>query len=335
MVDLQDAVIVDAVRTPIGARHGQLSGWHPVELAAEILRALATRNGIEPGLIEDVIMGCVSQVGAQGANVGRNAVLAAGWPESVPATTVDRQDGSSQQAAHFAAQGIMAGAYDIVIAAGVEVMSVVPMGASLMVKDAGQPFPESMQARYASDGGLQPQGIAAEGIADRWNLSRAQLDGYAVSSHRRAAHARDEGRFEREILPVAEKILDRDVGRIVETGTMVVSDDGIRDCDVESLGALKPAFRPDGKITAANSSQISDGAAGLLIMSESRAADLGLRPRARFHTFALAGVDPISMLTGSIPATDAALERAGLSVEDIDVFEVNETFASVVLAWAE
>lgn len=332
---MENAVIVDAIRTPMGKRNGQLSGWHPAELAAEVLGALADRTSLDPVLVDDVIMGCVMQVGAQSINVGRNAVLSAGWPESVPSTTIDRQCGSSQQSAHFAAQGIMAGAYDVVVAAGVEVMSLVPMGASVMVKDVGQPFPQPMQDRYADVGGLQPQGIGAEMIADNWSLSRADLDAYGLSSQQRAARARDEGRYDNEILPVAEKILDREAGRVVETGQTVTTDGGIRQSTLEKLASLKPAFRPDGKVTAGNSSQITDGAAGLLIMSETKAKQLGLRPRARFHTFAVAGVDPITMLTGPIPATTKVLERSGLSMDDIDVFEVNEAFASVVLAWAK
>jgi acetyl-CoA acyltransferase len=332
---MENAVIVDALRTPLGKRNGQLSGWHPAELAAEVLRALAERSDLDPGLVDDVIMGCVMQVGAQSLNIGRSAVLSAGWPESVPSTTIDRQCGSSQQSAHFAAQGVMAGAYDIVIAAGVEVMSLVPMGASITVRDAGQPFSASMVDRYAEVGGLQPQGVGAEMIADQWGISRSELDEYGLLSQQRAARARDEGRYEAEILPVAEKILDRDAARVIETGQLVTTDGGIRESTLEQLAALKPAFRPDGKVTAGNSSQITDGAAGLLIMSEAKAAELGLRPRARFHSFALAGVDPVTMLTGPIPATAKVLERAGLAMGDIDVFEVNEAFASVVLAWAQ
>ncbi len=331
---MQNAVIVDAVRTPMGKRNGQLSGWHPAELAAEVLKALAERNNLDPNVVDDVIMGCVMQVGAQSLNVGRNAVLTAGWPEAVPATTIDRQCGSSQQSAHFAAQGVMAGAYDVVVAAGVEVMSLVPMGASLMVDNVGSAFPETMQERYADQGGLVPQGIGAEMIADKWGISREQLDAFAVSSQQRAAQARDEGRFDNEIIPVAEKVLDRDNNRVVETGEMVTTDGGIRESTVEKLASLKPAFIPDGKVTAANSSQITDGAAAVLIMSEDKANELGLKPRARFHSFALAGVDPITMLTGPIPATTKVLERSGLGMDDIDVFEINEAFASVVLAWA-
>ncbi|MEM8924333.1 MAG: thiolase family protein [Actinomycetota bacterium] len=331
---MENAVIVDVLRTPMGKRNGQLSGWHPADLAAEILKGLAERNNLDPALVDDVIMGCVMQVGAQSINVGRNAVLSAGWPESVPSTTVDRQCGSSQQSAHFAAQGVMAGAYDIVVAAGVEVMSLVPMGASVMVKDVGSPFSAPIEARYADVGGLQPQGIGAEMIAEKWGITREDLDAYGVMSQQRAARARDEGRYENEILPVAEKILDRENGKVIETGEMVTTDGGIRESTPEKLASLKPAFLPDGKVTAGNSSQITDGAAGMLIMSESKAAELGLTPRARFHSFALAGVDPVTMLTGPIPATTKVFERSGLSMDDIDVFEVNEAFASVVLAWA-
>jgi acetyl-CoA acetyltransferase family protein len=332
---MEHAVIVDALRTPMGKRNGQLSGWHPAELAAEVLRALAERNDLDPALIDDVIMGCVMQVGAQALNVGRNAVLSAGWPESVPATTIDRQCGSSQQSVHFAAQGVMAGAYDVVVAAGVEIMSLVPMGASLMAKDVGGPFPPTVTERYADLGGMQPQGIGAEMIADQWDLSRQDLDRYGLQSQQRASRARDEGRFDAEILPVAEKILDREAGRVAETGRQVTIDGGIRDTDLDKLASLKPAFRPDGMVTAGNSSQITDGAAGLLITSETAAAQLGLRPRARFHSFALAGVDPVTMLTGPIPATAEILDRSRLTMDDIDTFEVNEAFASVVLAWAQ
>ncbi len=330
---MEDAVIVDAVRTPMGKRNGSLSGWHPADLAAEMLKALAQRNNLDPGSIDDVIMGCVMQVGAQAVNIGRNAVLTAGWPESVPATTIDRQCGSSQQSAHFAAQGVMAGAYDIVVAAGVEVMSLVPMGATVLDSTLGDPFTAAMNQRYAEDGGLVPQGIGAEMISDRWNLSRLELDAFALQSQQRAARARDEGRFDAEIVPVAEKILDRENHRVLVTGEMVRTDGGIRQSTAESLAALKPAFIPDGKVTAGNSSQITDGASAVLIMSAGKARELGLRARARFHAFAVAGVDPVTMLTGPIPATTKVLDRAGLTIADIDVFEVNEAFASVVLAW--
>jgi acetyl-CoA acyltransferase len=328
------AVIVDAVRTAGGKRNGKLSGWHPADLASETLTALAQRNDLDPALVEDVIMGCVMQAGAQSVNVARNAVLAAGWPEEVPGTTIDRQCGSSQQAAHFAAQAVMAGAHDIVVAAGVEVMSQVPMGASIGDGKFGFPFGPKVGLRYADLGGLVPQGESAERIADKWGISREQLDAFSAESQRRAAQATAEGRFDNEIVAVRSIHRDKETGDISESDELVTADEGIRpDTTVDSLGKLKPAFRPDGKITAGNSSQITDGASAVLIMSEEKANALGLRPRARFHTFALAGVDPIMMLTGPIPATHKVLEKAGLSVDDIDLFEVNEAFAPVVLAW--
>ncbi len=328
------AVIVDAVRTAGGKRNGKLSGWHPADLAAETLAALVERNKIDPAQVDDVVMGCVMQVGAQAVNVGRNAVLAAGFPESVPATTIDRQCGSSQQAAHFAAQGVMAGAYDIVIAAGIEVMSLVPMGSSVMVRDAGAPFGPRVMERYAAAGGLVPQGISAEMIADQWGLSREDLDAYGARSQQLALKAAEEGRFDREILPVRVKARDRDTGNIIESDDLLTRDEGIRPgTTVETLANLKPAFKQDGKVTAGNSSQITDGASACLIMSEEKANQLGYTPRARFHAFALAGVDPITMLTGPIPATAKVLERAKLSMDDIDLVEINEAFASVVLAW--
>ncbi len=322
------AVIVDAVRTPGGKRNGKLKNWHAVDLASEALKAIASRNNLDPALVDDVIMGCVSQTGEQAFNVGRNAVLAAGWPESVPATTIDRQCGSSQQALHFAAQGVMAGSYDIVVAAGVEAMSRVPMGAS-MGKDAGFPFGPRVVARYEPVGGLKNQGIGAEMIADQWGISREDLDEFSVESHRRAARATAEGRFEREIIPV---YLRDENGEA--TDELMTADEGIRaDSSVETLARLKPAFKDDGKVTAGNSSQITDGASAVLIMSEEKARELGYIPRAKFHSFALAGVDPVTMLTGPIPATRKILERAGLTLDDIDLVEINEAFASVVLAW--
>ena len=322
------AVIVDAVRTPGGKRNGKLKNWHAVDLASEALKALASRNNLDPVLIDDVIMGCVSQVGEQTFNVGRSAVLAAGWPESVPATTIDRQCGSSQQALHFAAQGVMSGAYDIVVAAGVEVMSRVTMGSSIGT-DAGWPFGPRVAARYEPVGGLKNQGIGAEMIADQWDVSREDLDAFSAESHRRAAQATTEGRFEREIVPVYVR---DDEGH--DTDELMVADEGIRpDSSVATLANLKPAFKVDGKVTAGNSSQITDGASAVLIMSEERAKELGYTPRAKFHSFALAGVDPVTMLTGPIPATKKVLEKAGLTLDDIDLIEINEAFASVVLAW--
>jgi acetyl-CoA acyltransferase len=325
------AVLVDAVRTAGGKRNGKLSGWHAADLAAEVLNALVTRNNLDPELIDDVIMGCVSQVGNQGLNIARNAVLGAGWPESVPGTTVDRQCGSSQQAAHFAAQGVIAGAYDIAVAAGVEVMTQTPMGSTMT--PGSIPFGHKVLARY-TDPGLVPQGIGAEMIADKWGITREDLDAFGAESQRRAVVATEEGRFENEIVGVKEKRIDKETGNLVESDELVLRDEGIRaDTTVETLANLKPAFKPDGKITAGSSSQISDGASAALIMSEEKAKQLGLTPRARFHTFALAGVDPVTMLTGPIPATAKALEKANMTIDDIDLFEINEAFASVVLAW--
>jgi acetyl-CoA acyltransferase len=328
------AVIVDAVRTGGGRRNGKLSGWHPADLAAETLRALVERNDLDPARVDDVIMGCVMQIGAQGVNVARNAVLAAGFPESVPATTIDRQCGSSQQSVHFAAQGVMAGAYDIVIAGGVEVMSLVPMGATMLAPGTGFPFGPKMMARYEPAGGLVPQGISAEMIAERWDLSRTDLDAYGARSQQLAQAATLAGRFDREIISVAVKKRDRETGQVIEPDEELTRDEGIRpETTVETLATLKAAFKADGKVTAGNSSQITDGASATLIMSEERAAALGYTPRARFHSFALAGVDPVLMLTGPIPATGTVLERAKLSLDDIDLIEINEAFASVVLAW--
>ncbi len=322
---MQEAVIVDAIRTPGGKRNGKLSGWHPVDLAAHVLKALQERNNLDPEMVDDVIMGCVSQVGEQSLNIGRNAVLAAGWPETVPSTTVDRQCGSSQQAMHFAAQGVMAGAYDIVVAAGVEVMSRTPMGASVVEGKLGMPFPDSMQTRYAETG-LPPQGIGADMIADEYGITREDLDAFGAQSQQRAEKATAEGRFENEIIPVPVVVGDAE--------ELMTTDEGIRPgTTAEGLAKLKPAFKEDGKITAGNSSQISDGASAVLIMSAEKAKELGLKPRARFHSFALAGTDPVTMLKGPIPATKKILEKTGLSIDDIDAFEVNEAFASVVLAW--
>jgi acetyl-CoA acyltransferase len=317
------AVIVDAVRTPLGRRNGKLKEWHPVDLAAHTLRALVDRTGLDPALVDDVLMGCVSQVGEQGVNIGRNAALAAGFPETVVGASIDRQCGSSQQALHFAAQGVIAGAYDVVIAAGVESMTRVPMGASLL--PGSNPWGHALLERYP---GLVPQGISAELIAEKWGISREANDAFSVESHRRAARATDEGRFEHEIVPVAVVVDDA-----AETMTR---DEGIRpDTTVEKLATLKPAFKEDGVITAANSSQITDGAAAVLVTSEERAAALGLRPRARVHAFALAGVDPVLMLTGPIPATSKILERTGMTLDEIDLVEINEAFAPVVLAWEQ
>ena len=321
---MPNAVIVDAVRTPGGKRGGQLKNWHAVDLASEALKAIQERNDLDPALVDDVITGCVMQVSEQSLNVGRNAVLAAGWPESVPATTIDRQCGSSQQALHFAAQGVMSGAYDIVVANGVEAMTRTPMGSSV-VRELGFPFGPRVMSRFH----LVSQGEGAEMIADQWGISREQLDEYSVESHKRAARATEEGRFEGEIIPI--EIRDEE-GK--GTGETMTRDEGIRpDSSVDTLGKLKPAFREDGKVTAGNASQITDGASAVLVMSEEKAKELGLTPRARFHAFALAGVDPVTMLTGPIPATKKILERNNMTLDDIDLVEINEAFASVVLAW--
>ena len=315
---MRDAVIVAAVRTPVGKRNGGLSGVHPVDLSGQVLQALAARTGIDPALVDDVIWGCVSQVGEQTFDIARNAVLAAGWPESVPGVTVDRQCGSSQQSVHFAAAGVIAGQYDVVVAGGVESMSRVPMGSSV---NGAWPFGESFRARY--DGVAPNQGVGAEMIAERWELSRTQLDEYSLASHEKAATAQDDGRFDEQIVPVT-----------IPDGTQVSKDEGIRrGGTVESMANLKPAFRPDGVITAGNSSQISDGSAALLIMTSAKAAELGLTPLARIHTAVLAASDPVIMLTAPIPATAKALERSGLSIDQIGAFEVNEAFAPVPLAW--
>jgi acetyl-CoA acyltransferase len=326
-----NAVIVDAVRTPGGKRNGRLSGWHPVDLSALTLNTLIERNGIDPAVVDDVIIGCVGQVGAQGFNIARNAVLAAGFPETVPATTVDRQCGSSQQSIHFAAQGVMSGSYDVVIAGGVEAMSLVPLGATISQPAFGSPFSESLMKRYD----LVPQGISAEMIAEKWSLSREELDLYSLRSHQLAAAATEAGHFKSELIPLASRSRDRETGVLSDYGPELFVDEGIRaDTTLERLSALKPAFKADGgKVTAGNSSQITDGAAAVLIMSEERAAELGCTPRARVVAMTVAGADPVMMLTAPIPATENVLRRAGLRLADIDLVEINEAFASVVLAW--
>ena len=322
---MHEAVIVDVVRTPAGRRNGKLKDWHPTDLGAHVLKALQERNDLDPSIVDDVVTGCVSQVGEQAFNIGRSAVLAAGWPESVPATTVDRQCGSSQQAIHVAAQGVMAGAYDVVVALGVEIMTTTPMGASGAKGELGMPFGPKVFERYAETG-LPPQGIGADMIADEYGITREDLDAFSAQSQQRAARATAEGRFENEIVPVPVEI-DGEI-------EMFVHDEGIRpDTTSETLANLKPAFDENGKITAGNSSQISDGAAAVLIMSREKADELGLKPRARFTGFALAGTDPVTMLKGPIPVTEKVLAKTGLSVDDIDLFEINEAFASVVLAW--
>jgi len=320
----REAVIVGALRTAIGRRNGRLKDWNPVDLMGEVLSGLVQRAGIDPALIDDVVIGCVSQVGEQSLNIARNAVLAAGFPETVPGTTVDRQCGSSQQAIHFAAQGVISGAYDIAIGGGVESMSRVPMGSNT-VNGPGVPFGPRMIKRY--DNGLVHQGISAELLAKKWEISREELDAFSLESHRRAARATAEGRFTSQILPI--EVTNED-----GTTSIFDKDEGIRpDTSMEKLASLKPSFKPDGMITAGNSSQISDGAAAVLIMERGVAERLGLKPRARFVSFALAGADPIYMLTAPIPATAKVLRKAGLTLDQIDLVEINEAFASVPLAW--
>jgi acetyl-CoA acyltransferase len=317
----RDAVIVEAVRTPLAKRDGKLKDWHPVDLLAEVLNETVARSGVDAALIDDVICGCVSQIGEQSLNIGRNAWLAAGLPEEVPATTVDRQCGSSQQAAHFAAQGVISGAYDVAIACGIEHMTRVPMGTS--AQHQGFPFSDRLMSRY--EGGLVPQGISAEIISERWELTREDLDRFGARSHELAGKATTEGAFKNEIFPIKVD---------TEAGTELFdTDEGIRTPNLAKMASLPPAFKEGGVVTAANSSQITDGASAVLITTPEKAEALGLTPRARFVSFALAGTDPVTMLTGPIPATRKALERAGLSLDDIDLVEINEAFASVVLAW--
>jgi len=342
------AVVVDAVRTAVGRRNGKLAGWHPVDLAAEVLVGLLERNDLDPGQVDDVILGCVSQTGEQGLNVARNAALAAGFPDSVPGTTIDRQCASGQQAVHFAAQGVAAGAYDLVVAGGVESSSRVPMGTTT-VKGPGLPFGPRVVQRFQPAGGLVPEGVAAEAVAEQWGLSRHDLDDYSLASHRRAARAAAEGRFDREIVSVVvddgrAKIAfrtDEGIGGTrPRTGSGATTGPGLRAgpgagaTTLESLRALKPTFRPGGCITAGNSAPAADGAAAILVASEETAVRLGLVPRARFVSFAVVGVDPVIMLTGPIPATTAVLGRAGLALDQIDRIEIHEAFAAVVLAWA-
>ena len=322
---MTEAVIVDAVRTPLGKRNGALSNIHPVDLSGNILRALAARTGIDPAVVDDVIWGCVNQVGDQAAQVGRYAVLAAGWPESVPASTVNRACGSSQQAIDFAAAMVRSGQCDVIVAGGVESMSRVPLGAG---RDLGRPFGPRVRARYAAPlaeysfpNGDFNQGIGAELIAQQWNLTRRDLDEYSAESHARAATAVDSGAF-------------RDQVASIEGAPAFVDDEGIRrGTTVETLAGLKPSFVQDGIVHAGNSSQISDGAGALLITTPERAKELGLTPIARYVGGAVAGSDPIMMLTAPIPATEKVLKRTGLSLSDIGTFEVNEAFASIPLAW--
>ncbi|MDP8955563.1 MAG: thiolase family protein [Actinomycetota bacterium] len=330
---MREAVIVEAVRTPIGKRNGSLKDTHPVDLLAEALKEVVGRAGVDPGQIEDNITGCVSQVGEQSINVGRNGWLAAGFPETIPSTTVDRQCGSSQQSIHFAAQGVMAGAYDLVVASGVENMTRVPMGSSMMGQN---PFGQQMFARY--EGKIVPQGISADLIASKWSITREDSDDFAYRSHLRAAEATKNGYFKREILPL--KVTGGEGEQV-----LLDYDEGIRfEPNREKMGTLAPAFQNptfeemfpgqlNWTVTAGNSSQISDGASAVLIASREKAEQLGVTPRGRFLSFSLAGDSPILMLTAPIPATKRVLERAGLTLEDIDVVEINEAFASVVLAW--
>ncbi|MHB8330237.1 MAG: thiolase family protein [Acidimicrobiales bacterium] len=318
------AVIVDAVRTPVGRRGGRLSGWHPADLAAQPLRALVERNDLDPALIEDVVMGCTMTVGEQAMNIARNAAMAAGLPESVPGTTVDRQCGSAQQAIHFAAQAVVAGAMDVAIGAGVECMTRVPIGATTD-RGPGEAYGPLYRERFE----LVHQGQCADEIARRWNVTRADMDALALESHRRAVRAQDEGRFVGELLPLQARVVGAENG-----DELLGFDEGVRrDTSIEKLAALSPAFAEDGRVTAGTSSQISDGAAAVLVMSEERANSLGLRPRARFHTFAVAANDPQIMLTATIPATRMILEKSKMRLDDFDVIEINEAFASVVLAW--
>jgi acetyl-CoA acyltransferase len=313
----RDAVIVEAVRTPVGRRNGAYSDTHPVDLSAHILESLAERTGIDPAVVDDVVWGVVGQVGEQALNVGRNAVLAAGWPETVPGTTVDRQCGSSQQAVHFAAAGVLSGQYDVAVAGGVEHMTHVPMGASIGA-NAGFPLGPRFLARY--EGQQINQGLGAELIAERWGFTREQVDEFSLASHQKAAAAIDSGAFAKQYAVVP--------------GTGLESDEGVRrETTLEKLAGLKPAFKEDGVITAGNSSQISDGSGALLITTSEKAAELGLKPLVRLHSFALAGDDPVIMLTAPIPATAKVLKKSGLSISDIGAFEINEAFAPVPMAW--
>ncbi|MCV7255938.1 thiolase family protein [Mycobacterium hackensackense] len=316
---MAEAVIVEAVRSPVGKRNGALSGVHPAELSAQVLNGLVQRAGIDPGLVDDVIWGCVMQAGEQALDIARTAALTAGWPETVPGVTVDRQCGSSQQSLHFAVAGVIAGHYDVVVAGGVEAMSRTPMGSSLA--NGGHPYPEAFLARY--DHKSPNQGVGAEMVAERWGFSRTELDEFSLRSHEKAAVAQDSGAFKDQIVGIKD-----------QEGNVVLEDGGIRrGGTVESMAGIKPAFKEDGVIHAGNSSQISDGSAALLITSAEKAKELGLKPLAKVHTAVLAGADPVIMLTAPIPATQKALAKSGLSVDQIGVFEVNEAFAPVPMAW--
>src|ERR1044071_481383 len=315
---MAEAVIVEAVRSPVGKRNGGLSGVHPGELSAQVLNGLVERTGIDPGIVDDVIWGCVMQAGEQALDIGRAAVRAAGWPESGPGGTVDRQCGSSQQSIHFAAAGVVAGHYDVVVAGGVESMSRTPMGASLA--NGGHPYPEAFRNRYRQ---TPNQGVGAEMIAEQWGFDRTMVDEFSLGSHEKAAAAQDSGAFDDQIVGIKD-----------QDGNVVLKDEGIRrGTPMEKMASLKPAFKEDGVIHAGNSSQISDGSAGILLMSAEKANSLGLKPIAKVHTATLAGADPVIMLTAPIPATQKALKKSGLRIEDMGVFEVNEAFAPVPLAW--
>ncbi|MET0455309.1 MAG: thiolase family protein [Mycobacterium sp.] len=314
---MRETVIVGAVRTPVGKRNGALSGQHAADLSAVVLTELAERTGIDPNVIDDVIWGCVSQVGDQSSNIGRFAVLAAGWPEHIPGTTVNRACGSSQQALDFAVHAVMSGQQDVVVAGGVEVMSRVPLGSA---RATGMPYGPKVLARY--DDFSFNQGLSAELIATKWNLSRTRLDEYSAQSHDRAAAAQDAGAFTDQIVPIFTE------------GDVVAADEGIRrGTSVDKLAGLKPAFAEDGVIHAGNSSQISDGAAALLVTTSETALNLGLTPLVRYRAGAVTGADPVLMLTGPIPATKKVLHKAGVGIDDIGVYEVNEAFAPVPLAW--
>ncbi|MFE9603756.1 thiolase family protein [Streptomyces hokutonensis] len=314
---MPEAVIVDAVRTPIGKRNGSLAAVHAADLSAHVLTALVERTGVDPGTVDDVMWGCVTQIGDQSSNIARFAALAAGWPEHVPGVTINRACGSSQQAVDSAAHAVMAGQYDLVVAGGVETMTRVPLGSH---RTTGQPYGPAVLARY--DGFQFSQGVGAELISERWGLSRTRLDEFASESHAKAAAAIDSGIFDDHIVPIEVD------------GTKFTVDEGLRrGTSVETLAKLKPSFKEDGVIHAGNASQISDGAAALLITTPERARELGLKAIARYHSGAVSGADPIMMLTGPIPATEKALRRSGLSIEDIGAFEVNEAFAPVPLAW--
>ncbi|MFE1909195.1 thiolase family protein [Streptomyces gardneri] len=322
---MRDAVIVDAVRTPVGKRNGSLSRSHAVSVSAHVLRSLAERNRLDPALVDDVIWGCVGTRGMQSMCIGRISVLAAGWPESVPGLTIDRQCGSSQQAVHQAAAGVISGQYDIAVAGGVEMMSAVPLGSSKGDGSNGEPYGPEVLARY--DGFVFNQGVGAQMIADEYGIGRTEMDQHALDSHARAAHAIDEGRFVGQIAPITVSDADG-------TDHLFAIDEGIRrGGTLETMAGIRPAFKEDGTITAGNASQISDGSAALLVTTSDVARAQGWTPLARIHTAVVAGTDPVTMLKGPIPATAKALKRSGLSIGDIGAFEINEAFASVTLAW--